>query len=64
MNMTKTREVSGVLHPMRADRTAFVEVESPHRGRELLRKLMVAARNRGHYHRYFSLRRAWLNAQT
>ncbi len=58
------RKNYGVLHPMRADRAAFETVENPHKGADLLRKLMVIARNAGHFRRYFSLRRAWLNATT
>jgi hypothetical protein len=37
-------------------------VESPHRGPELIRKLMGVALKRGHVRRYLSLRRAWARA--
>lgn len=37
-------------------------VESPHRGPELIRKMMAVALKRGHVRRYLSLRRAWARA--
>lgn len=37
-------------------------VESPHRGPDLIRKLMGVALKRGHVRRYLSLRRAWARA--
>jgi hypothetical protein len=50
------------MKPTNGQQMDFAAIETPHRGAELLRKLMTVARHHGHVRRYFSLRRAWVAA--